>query len=118
MKNLIKTCVISLGMVGAADQSALALEQIRVIDMWTCAHWAERVRDNHPIEDHLVGLINGMSMASGLNLWDVPTKIEKGQLFYWMDQYCAKNPLEILLQGAAAFAIERRGAEWRDKFKQ
>ena len=71
-----------------------------------------------PLEHHLTGLLNGLSIGSDLNLWGLPTPVNREQLFYWMDQYCANNPLKALMEGAVDFAIERRGAAWADSFKQ
>ena len=89
MKKFFLSCVVSLCITAAVTKPASAAEgdTFFVVDGWTCANWAERVKGANPIEHHLTGIINGMSMGSGLDLWRVPTTIERGQLFYWMDQY-------------------------------
>jgi hypothetical protein len=116
MKKLFLSCVVSLCVTAAVTQPASAAE-ISTVDAWTCADWAKRAEGISPLEHHLTGLINGMSVGANLNLWGLPTKIEREQLFYWMDQYCAKNPLNLVIQGAGSFAIERQGTAWADSFK-
>ena len=109
---------LALCVTSAATQRAVAVELIWIAEAWSCADWASRAKGAASIEHHLVGLINGMALASGLDLWKLPTEIEKDQLFYWMDQYCASNPLNFVWQGSEGFASERRGTAWTDKFKQ
>ena len=114
MKKFFLLCVVSLCIAAAVTKPASAAE-IWIEDTWTCADWAERVKGTSPLEHHLVGVLNGMSMGANLNLWGLPTKVEREQLFYWMDQYCDKNPLNLILQGAAGFEIERQGDAWIDR---
>jgi len=118
MKKFFLSCVVSLCITAAVTQPASAAEGIWVEDGWTCADWAKRPKGISPIEHHLTGILNGMSIGANLNLWGLPTPVNREQLFYWMDQYCANNPLKALMEGAVDFAIERRGAAWADSFKQ
>ena len=117
MKKFFLSCVVSLCITAAVTQPASAVE-ISTVDAWTCADWAKRPKGISPIEHHLTGILNGMSIGANLNLWGLPTPVNREQLFYWMDQYCANNPLKALMEGAVDFAIERRGAAWADSFKQ
>jgi hypothetical protein len=76
--------------------------------MWSpdCAQWLQyrQTKQSEMHEAYVVGLINGMSMGSGVSIWSETGKPTKEQLFYWLDEYCRNNPLKDTSEAAAAFA--------------
>ena len=76
--------------------------------MWSpdCGQWLQYRQAGHSEvhEAYVVGLINGMSMGSGVSIWSEMGEPTKEQAFYWLDEYCRTNPLELTSQAVAAFA--------------
>ncbi len=64
------------------------------------------------LEGYQQGLINGLALGSGKDFWMFPYPIEPEQVFYWMDQYCANNPLSSTITGSYAVFDERFGKGW------
>lgn len=101
-------------LIAAAASSASAQGSFWIESSWSCAAWAEARKDQQAqlIEQQLVGTLNGFALATGRDFWQTGGTIDSQQAFFWMDQYCAKNPLDHLIMGAAALATERLGKGW------
>jgi hypothetical protein len=76
--------------------------------MWSpdCGQWLQfrQAKQSEMHEAYVVGLINGMSMGSGVSIWSKTGEPTKEQLFYWLDEYCRTNPLKDTSEAVAAFA--------------
>lgn len=80
---------------------------------WSCAEWARSRSDaDTHLEQFLLGLFNGAAMGTGKDFWGTEPKIAPAQAFFWMDQYCANNPLNYLFQGGFDLLEERLGKGW------
>jgi len=55
----------------------------------------------------LSGLLSGMAIESRKEFWDSGNGITPDQVFYWMDNYCRKNPLRHINEGAFQLFRER-----------
>lgn len=80
---------------------------------YTCAGWADA--KGEPMKDlireyWLVGMMNGLALASGKDFW---ANIEQNQLIFWMDRYCDNNPLSSVVIGVGDLMVERFGRGWR-----
>ena len=80
---------------------------------YTCAGWADA--KGEPMKDlireyWLVGMMNGLALASGKDFW---ANIEQNQLIFWMDRYCDNNPLSDVVIGVGDLMVERFGRGWR-----
>ena len=86
---------------------------------WTCSDWAElrSERNAYPLEEHFVGMLNGMALGSLRDFWRVPVPIEPSQAFYWLDRYCANNPLDIMATAASVLVKERLGSDWNTRWR-
>ncbi len=69
------------------------------------------------IEQHVVGVLNGVVLASKQDFWRVDVPIDSKQAFFWVDRHCAENPLDILLTGVFALVEERLGKGWNQRNK-
>ncbi len=94
--------------------TASSAQEIWIETSWTCADWASARNEKsaYPLEQHLVGLLNGVVMTSGKDFWRLGGPIDDQQAFYWMDRYCAENPLGFLAMGGLALVAERLGEGW------
>lgn len=87
-------------------------QNITVEASYTCAGWAEIRNDgslSYIPELWLSGLMTGLSMGSGNDLWG---SLKRDQVVFWMDRYCDNNPLSNTVIGAAALMLERYGRDW------
>lgn len=110
------TRAICLALSLAVTTSADA-QTIYVPHGWTCADWASARSEKTALagEYYLTGVLTGMALSSMQDFWRQPYPIEKDQVFFWMDQYCARNPLSIVMTGAFVLAEERLGKGWNDR---
>jgi len=59
-------------------------------------------------ETALQAYINGLSMASGIDVWNWGgNKLSEQQAFLYVDNYCQKNPLEDIWQAGWMLANEK-----------
>jgi hypothetical protein len=70
-----------------------------------CADWLQLRSSGRAVEATawLLGFLSGVSLGTGKEFWDVPTKaIAPNQAYLWMDNYCQGNPLSNTGEGATA----------------
>lgn len=68
-----------------------------------CGMWIESRSSNTSaaLEHYLVGLLNGLSLGSGVDFWKSRAgEISQDQAFLWMDKYCRDTPLSNPIKGA------------------
>jgi len=90
-------------------------QAVMVRGVTPCSFWASSRAAGSALvlEANQQGLINGLALVSRKDFWMVPYPIEPEQVFYWMDQYCANNPLNSIVQGSYALFEERFGKGWQ-----
>jgi hypothetical protein len=65
------------------------------------------------LEGFVQGLLNGMSLGSNIEFWEVGgNRVSSAQVFLWMDNYCRTNPLSNAYNGAVALMNERTNGAW------
>ena len=78
----------------------------------SCGEWLKTRQAQYSIyesynEGFIVGVLNGMSIASGVSLWyNQRASISRDQVYFWVDEYCRKDPLKDVMTALGAFAQE------------
>lgn len=106
MKLSLQSLALALGLVFSSP----AAPQVWTQGMVDCGLWRDaRKKDSAAVlEGYLVGLINGMAVASQTEIWKAKgISVTESQVYYWMDGFCEKNPLKDVIQGAFEFKRER-----------
>lgn len=100
-----------------AAGSAGAQDYLLVRGQVTCDIWAKHRTSMTAasLESFFVGLLDGITAASRQNVWLVPHEINAEQAYFWMDRYCADNPLSQVTYGAFQLIRERLGDGWNQK---
>lgn len=72
-----------------------------------CGQWLQARQDKQSdvYEGYVIGVLNGMSMGSGVSIWRHQPS-QKVQMFFWLDEYCRTSPLKNTLQALVDFANE------------
>ena len=106
MRKIRTACLAVMLSFGTAQAQAITL-----IGGVNCAQWASarETKTAGGFQDYLLGFINGLVVLSLKDFWD---PIQREQVFYWMDKYCAENPLENVMSGSYALFEERFGKGW------
>jgi hypothetical protein len=83
-----------------------------VVPLDDCGQWMQAREAKQAqawvYQSYVVGLLTGMSMASNVPLLgnSPQARVSDEQVYFWMDEYCRKNPLRYLEDGVLAFANE------------
>ena len=115
MKKLLLIAILTF--TNTTYAQGATVDQFGVVD---CGSWltARKEDRSKTIESYLLGLVDGMALGSmkdirsGLN----GISVNREQLFFWMDEWCKKNPLKGATEGTFAFADERTGGAYRERF--
>lgn len=81
-----------------------------------CADWLESRKSNNaaPFEHYVLGFVNGLALGRMVDIWNAKgIKVNRAQLFYWMDNYCSKNPLNDVVSGSFDFADEMTNGAYK-----
>jgi hypothetical protein len=105
--------------VSLATMLSFGTAQAQEAGIWTegtlnCALWASarEAKASVSLEHYLLGFINGLALGEAKDFWRYPNSIEPEQVYYWMDKYCANNPLQDVIGGSYALFQERFGEGW------
>ena len=85
-----------------------------------CADWIKSRQDKVSIrfEYFLMGTVNGMAIGSNFNIWACrPVRIDRDQMFMWVDEYCRKNPLSLQINAVQDFVEVVTNGEYHEKAK-
>ena len=88
---------------------------------YDCGMWLEARNKNNAasLESFIVGLVNGLSIGATMNIWNGKgVAVSQAQLHYWMDEYCKKNPLSGIYEGAHVFADEMTNGKFSKQIKK
>ena len=79
-----------------------------------CALWASarEAKTSGQLEHYVLGFINGVALSYLREIWIYPNKIEPEQVYYFIDVYCANNPLQNVVDGTYALFDDRFGKGW------
>ena len=80
-----------------------------------CGDWlkAREVQQSSLYETYVIGVVNGMAIGRWIDLWNFEgNSISGNQVFYWLDNYCKKNPLKDVNSAIFEFADERTDGAW------
>ncbi len=115
LKKLLVLLMV-LSSLGANAQGVVAMGGI--VD---CGKWLEARKNNiaNYYEHYLLGLVDGFALGRVLDVWSGKGgRVTKEQFYFWMDNYCQKNPLNMTVTGAAAFANEMTDGAFNQKVKK
>ena len=84
-----------------------AISQITVFGVTDCGRWVSKKRD--PDKTWLLGYLSGLNAVMSSEKNDRLSKLNSAeQIFLWMDNYCAKNPLKSVQDGGNELFMELR----------
>lgn len=98
------------------NTTAYAQNNLVVLGNGDCGVWLKARKTNQAkfLEQSMLGLINGMVLGRSIDIWMVRgSTVSPDQLYFWMDAYCQKNPLNNTFGGAVEFAEERTNGEYK-----
>jgi len=104
-----KLLIIGIALIAftSPTQSAVYIE-----GLLDCGQWVD-ARTKHTssnFESYLIGYLNGLSLASGVEFWRARgTPISREAVFLWMDNYCKAHPLEQVSDAIFALYTEHTG---------
>ena len=81
-----------------------------------CGKWLDARKRNSAsvLEHYIIGTVNGVTIGSGLEIWSAGgIRTTRSQLYYWMDAYCTKNPLNDVFPGVIEFVDEKTKGAWK-----
>ena len=96
--------------VAMATTSSSSAEGIYVEGLLDCGRWLDGRKQNASIaiEHYLVGLLNGLSLSSGVEFWRAGgVSIGREQVYYWMDNFCRADPLSTVVRGSIELINQR-----------
>ena len=82
---------------------------------YDCSHWVGARGGSYmsePIQNFLVGLLDGLALGTGNDIWGSKGGLQDTQVFFWMDRHCANNPLNSLIPATYELMTERFGRGW------
>ena len=86
-----------------------------------CGLWLKSRKTNSAqyLETFLTGTVNGMALGAWIEIWRGTSGVlvSPEQLYFWMDQWCQKNPLTGTGEGVVAFANERTNGVFGNRLK-
>ena len=105
--------------VSLAVMLSFGTAQAQEVGIWVkgsvnCALWASARAEKNAglLEHYLLGFINGVALSYLRDVWRYPNKIEREQVYYFMDVYCANSPLQDVIDGTYALFDDRFGKGW------
>ncbi len=86
-----------------------------------CATWLEARKSNNAarFEHYVLGFVNGLALGRMVDIWNAKAvKVTNSQLYYWMDNYCNKNPLNDVVLGSVEFADEMTSGAYKKAIRK
>ena len=78
--------------------------------MMDCGMWLKARKDStsQSLEHVVLGFMNGLSFGGQREFWRAGGhKVGREQVFFWLDNYCQKNPMNDVYEGAIVLFRER-----------
>ena len=87
-----------------------AISQVTMFGGSDCGQWVANSKSNLTIKAWLLGFMSGLSAGVSTAQSDPLKNINSAeQIFLWMDNYCAKNPLKNVSNGGNNLFLELSG---------
>lgn len=86
-----------------------------------CGTWLSARKSNtaNHFEHYLLGAIDGLALGRLVDVWGGKGgRVTREQFYYWMDNYCEKNPLDMTITAAVNFADEMSNGVFKTKAKR
>lgn len=83
-----------------------------------CGKWltARKSKTANYYEHYLLGIVDGLALGRWVDVWaGKGGRVTSEQLYFWMDGYCEKNPLDMMVTGAFDFADEMSQGVFKNK---
>jgi len=121
MKRTLTATTLAMTMTSTMIGTQAKAEGVIVKYNYSCADWSNANTNEPSLSEAyrrgvargwLVGMINGLALASDNDFWFTGSGLEPEQVFYWMDQYCNSDPLGGVVQGIYTLMDERLGRGW------
>ncbi len=96
-------------------------QELSIEGQLDCGKWLDARKQNSAVvlENYIIGVVNGMTIGSGIEIWTARgVKTTRSQLYYWMDAYCTKNPLNDVFPGVIEFVDEKTKGAWKRSVKK
>ena len=118
MKRTLTASILAMAMTSTMIGTQAKAQGVMVEYNYSCADWSNAQSEDFTMgvaKGWLVGMINGLGLGSNNDFWSTGSGLEPKQMFFWMDQYCDRNPLEYALSGIYKVMQERLGRGWIEK---
>ncbi len=96
-------------------------QTISVQGLADCGRWldARKTNSSTALEHFANGLVNGFSLGRGVEVWRAKgIATTPAQLYYWIDSYCTRKPLDDVYAAVFEFVDERTDGEWKRTYKK
>lgn len=110
MKKIVSTFALMIAVTANAQTAPVWIQG--TLD---CGLWMDGRKSGNAsvLEHYVMGTINGMALGRSMEIWNAKgVETTRSQLYYWMDSFCAKNPLKTVVTGLFDFADEKTGGAW------
>ena len=104
--------------LSAAATNAQGVQTAAILD---CGDWLDARKNavSTTYEHYIIGLVDGLALGRAIDIWRPNNvRISRAQFYYWMDEYCKKNPLSNATTGSFRFADEVTSGEFTKKLKK
>ena len=98
-----------------------AAQVIEIRGNLDCGSWLSARKNNEAVayEHYMLGVVDGMVAGSLVNVWaGKGGGVSNQQFFYWLDNYCRKNPLSTTLTAADDFSNEMSEDRFRKRIRK
>ena len=115
MKLILTAASLAIALTSTMIGTQAGAQNIMVEYHYSCAQWSEARSDYYNqglARGWLVGMLNGLGLASRSDFWRTGSGLEPEQVFFWMDRYCDNNPLSYATTGVFMLMTERLGEGW------
>ena len=106
------------GLANSASFSGAHGANLNIEGRIDCGQWlqARQAQQSIVYQGYVIGVLNGMSMGSGVSIWPGRPN-QRVHLFFWLDEYCRTSPLKDTIEALVDFANEvTNGAYSREYF--
>jgi hypothetical protein len=101
-----------LALVLAATPAPALAQEIWVEAGIDCGQWVSAPDATKALyQPYLLGTLDAWAVARDLDFWRTPTRASREAVYLWIDNWCRANPLDLLINGAAALFEFRTGVK-------
>lgn len=122
MKNWLSEINVYVFALLLSASASVSSQTVNLLGTINCGQWLE-AREQKQVqaaiyEHYLLGMINGMALASRVELWlQRGRELSSAQMYFWMDNYCRANPLKDVTAGAVSYAEEVSDGRYLKKIR-